>query len=241
MGKGIRAWREHVPEWHRNIGKVCSWRLGLSPTSANRKYIWSWMPNGVETFAKCLFMWQIFGGPHLMLSIGLAGFAALPERFFPFPSLLNYRSCFGWCSCCGPSLKVVPSDSMTVNLNWSSYFFKSQNCLWLLDLLLRSEFPSKTKFRHNIRTLLSLELLDNHCVLILRFLYSSTMDLSGSLNRALLLQRAIDDIDGGIDWFSSPLPPSTAIQFRVWWVARAASEREWIAKARLWICPEEAF
>ena len=48
-------------------------------------------------------------------------------RFHLSPSLLNYHGCFGICR--GPSLKVVPSNSMTINLNGPSYFLKSQNCL----------------------------------------------------------------------------------------------------------------
>ena len=51
-----------------------------------------------------------------MLPIGLAGFVALPERFFPFPSvsLSPELSWLLWpVRLFGQSLKVVLSDSMT--------------------------------------------------------------------------------------------------------------------------------
>ena len=73
------------------------------------------------------------------------------DSFRLSPSLLNYHGCFGWCTC-GPSLKVFPSGSTTVKLNGPSYFSKIAcdfSGLGLVNLLLRSEFPSRTKLRHN--------------------------------------------------------------------------------------------
>ena len=44
---------------------------------------------------------------------------------------------------------------------------------------------------------MSAELFNIHCVLFLEILYSTTMDLIGSLNFTHLLYRATDDIPGG--------------------------------------------
>ena len=142
-----------------NIRTGCSWRVGLSPTSANwfekrvhHKPIWSWMPkegrHSPNVFPSDGSSEDLIPCCPLAL-LALLHCHSYSFRFHLSPSLLNYHGCFGWCVCRGPSLKVVPSNSMTINLYGPSYFLKSQNCLWLLDLDLRSEFSSRTKLRHH--------------------------------------------------------------------------------------------
>ena len=132
-----------------------------------------------------------FGRPHLMLSIGLAGFVALPERFFPFSSV-SFSPELSW-------LLWLVHLPWTISQSGSIQLHDDQP-EWALPISSKAkiacDFSTSScalNFRPyrscgvTSRTLLSLELLSDHCVLILLILYSSTMDLSGSLNRALLL------------------------------------------------------
>ena len=85
-----------------------------------------------------------------------------------------------------PFCEVVPTYSLMAGLNRTSHFLKRQFWNWFISsyalnflFVLNSGLTS--------RILMSAELFSIHCVLILETLYSSTIDLRGSLNFALLL------------------------------------------------------
>ena len=139
MGKGVRIGREHVQERLGTTAQAAAGVLNYPPLlqiGSRREYIINRSDHKCQTEGRhSPNVFPCDGSLEDLIPCCPFALLALLHcqsdsfHFHLSPSLLNYHGCFGWCICRGPSLKVVLSNSMTINLNGPSYFLKSQNCL----------------------------------------------------------------------------------------------------------------